>query len=139
MRTPADGPVLLYDGVCGFCNRAVQFVLARDRRGTMRFAPLQGDFAVGVLARHPECRGIDSLILVEPAHPAGERIAVRSAALLGLAAYLGGPWRAATLLRIVPRAIRDWAYDRFASVRYRVFGRFDSCPLPSADQRTRFL
>src|SRR6185436_14356621 len=60
-----NGPVLLYDGLCGFCNGTVQFVLARDRRGVMRFATLQGEFARGIVARHPELAGVDSLILVE--------------------------------------------------------------------------
>ncbi len=134
------GPVLLYDGLCGFCNRTVQFVLAHDRRGVLRFAPLQGEFARQVQARHPELAGVDSLILVEPDMARhGERVFVRSAGALRVAQYLGGPWRMTTALHIVPRVVRDWAYDLFARHRSRWFGRYETCPLPSPEQRARFI
>jgi predicted DCC family thiol-disulfide oxidoreductase YuxK len=137
---PAPAVVLLYDGECVFCDRAVQFVLAHDRAGVFRFAPLQGEFARGLLARHERLRGIDSLILVE--RDAGsdlERVYVRSDGALRVARHMGGIWRAAALGRLVPRVVRDVAYDAFARVRYRVFGRYDACRLPSAEQRARFL
>ena len=136
----APGPVLLYDGLCGFCNGTVRFILARDHAGAMRFAPLQGAFAREVLARHPELTGVDSLVLVEGRGAKGEeRVAVRSEAALRIAGYLGGGWRVAAALRVVPRALRDWCYDRFASVRYRLFGKFAACPVPAPDVRARFL
>jgi predicted DCC family thiol-disulfide oxidoreductase YuxK len=135
-----DGPVLLYDGLCGFCDGTVQFILKHDRRGTLRFATLQGEFARGVIARHPELQGVDSLVLVEPADDStSERVSVRSAGALRLARYLGGPWHIARAVAIVPRFVRDWAYDGFARIRYRVFGRYDSCPIPSPAQRARFI
>ena len=138
MNPQDDGPVLLYDGVCGFCNGTVQFVLARDRRGVLRFATLQGEFARGVMERHPELNGVDSLVLVER-DAAGEHVSVRSEVALRVARYLGGPWRIVGVLRVVPRFARDSVYDGFARIRYRVFGKYDSCPLPSAEQRKRFL
>jgi predicted DCC family thiol-disulfide oxidoreductase YuxK len=138
--TPAPSPVLLYDGLCGFCDHAVQFVLARDRHVRLRFAPLQGEFARGVRARHPELAQVDSLILVErDARTGQERVYVRSDGALRVAHHLGGAWRLTALLRWVPRALRDLAYDGFARVRYRVFGRHDSCRLPAPAQRARFL
>ncbi|HVT37503.1 MAG TPA: DCC1-like thiol-disulfide oxidoreductase family protein [Gemmatimonadaceae bacterium] len=145
MRLTAPAPpgadlVLLYDGLCGFCNRAVQFILARDHGGRMRFAPLQGEFARALLARRPELSRIDSLILVEHAgRPDRERVTTRSEAVLGIWNYVGGPWRAVNLLRLVPRPVRDWGYDRFARIRRSLFGRFDSCPLPALDVRARFI
>lgn len=139
MSDPVAGPVLLYDGLCGFCDRAVQFVLARDPGGPMRFAPLQGAYARAVVARHPALAGVDSLILVESSAAGVERVAVRSEGALRVAHYLGGGWRIAALLRIVPRAARDWAYDLFARHRYRVWGRHAACPLPAAGQRARFI
>lgn len=136
----SEHPVLLYDGLCGFCNGTVQFVLPRDRRGVLRFATLQGDFARGVMARHPELATIDSLILVEPSEAdGGERVYVRSEGALRMAHHMGGAWRLAGALRIVPRVVRDWAYDSFARVRHRVFGRYDTCPLPTPEQRARFV
>jgi predicted DCC family thiol-disulfide oxidoreductase YuxK len=136
---PAN-PVLLYDGLCGFCDGTVQFVLKHDRRGTLKFATLQGDFARGVIARHPELAGVDSLVLVEPDETSGdENVYVRSAGALRVARYLGGPWHLARVVAIVPRFLRDWAYDGFARIRYRVFGRYDTCPIPTPEQRARFI
>ena len=137
---PTEAPVLLYDGLCGFCDHAVKFVLARDRHARLRFAPLQGEFARGVLSRHPELAQVDSLILVErDARTGEERTFVRSDGALRVAQHLGGPWRLALLLRAVPRGLRDLAYDAFARVRYRLFGRHDACRLPAPEQRARFL
>jgi len=131
---------MLYDGLCGFCDRTVQLVLRYDRRGTMRFAPLQGAFAQAVLRRHPTLQGVDSLVVVDPDTASGdERVHVRSEAALAIAQYLGGAWRALAVLRLVPRPLRDWGYDLFARYRYRVFGRFDACPLPSPEVRSRFI
>jgi len=136
----SQGPVLLFDGLCGFCDRTVQLVLRFDRRGVMRFAPLEGEFASEVLDRHAGLRDVDSLILVDPpADGAPEHVRVRSEAVLALASYLGGPWRVLAVFRLVPRPLRDWAYDVFARHRYRVFGRYPSCPLPPPETRARFL
>jgi len=133
-------PVLLYDGHCGFCDRTVRFVLARDAGGRMRFAPLEGELAAAFFARHPEVRSVDSLILIElGSDAAAERVHVRSDAAIALLEYLGGGWALARTLRIVPRSLRDAAYDVFARVRYRVFGRFDACPIPAPEVRQRFL
>lgn len=132
--------VLLYDGLCGFCNGTVQFILNHDRAGTMCFAPLQGVFAKDVLTRHPKLRDVDSLILVRrETGSVTELIAARSEAVLQIAEYLGGGWRAAHILRVLPVVLRDWAYGRFARIRYKLFGRHDACPVLSPDSRTRFL
>lgn len=135
-----DSPVLLYDGLCGFCDSTVQFILRHDRRGTLKFATLQGDFAREVIARHPEVAGVDSLILVGRDTVSGEeRVFVRSEGALEVARYLGGAWHVARGVAIVPRFVRDWAYDGFARIRYRVFGRYNSCPIPTPEQRARFI
>lgn len=131
--------MLLYDGLCGFCDATVKFLLARDPDGPLRFAPLQGEFAAKVLARHPQLEGIDSLVLVERESAGIERVHVRSSGALAIARYLGGVWRLAAVLRVFPRPLRDMAYDAFARVRYRVFGRHDACPLPTPQERRRFL
>jgi predicted DCC family thiol-disulfide oxidoreductase YuxK len=134
-----DGPVLLYDGLCGFCDGTVQFILRHDRRKTLRFATLQGDYARDVIARHPEVAGVDSLILVDHDESGTERVHCRSSGALRVARYLGGPWHLARATAIVPRFIRDLAYDGFARIRYRVFGRYTSCPIPTPQQRARFI
>ena len=132
-------PVLLYDGVCGFCNGAVQTILRFDRDGTLQFAALDGDFARAVIDRHPSLRDVDSVVFVENPGLPDERVSVRSAAALRVADYLGGPWKAFLVAGAIPAPTRDWLYDRFAGVRYRVFGKHDSCPVPPPEVRARFV
>jgi predicted DCC family thiol-disulfide oxidoreductase YuxK len=135
----ADFPVLLYDGLCGFCNKTVQTILTHDRRGTMRFAALQSAYGEAVLARRPELQGVDSVVLVEGGRNDAERVFIRSDAALRIAAYLGGWWRLLLVFRVVPRAVRDFFYDLFARYRYRLFGKYDQCLVPSPEVRSRFV
>ncbi|AQT82780.1 thiol-disulfide oxidoreductase [Mycolicibacterium litorale] len=132
-------PVLLYDGVCGVCNSAVRTILRFDRRGTLRFAALDSEFAREVQARHPQLAGVDSAVYVENTGQSDESIHLRSAALLRVARYLGGWWRVALLGYALPPVARDWLYERFASIRYRVGGRHDTCPVPAPGVRARFV
>lgn len=144
-------PVLLYDGHCGFCDWTVRLVLRIDRHARFRFAPLQGELAAGVRDRHPELEAVDSLVLVEAldggTRPGGaaqvdqdtERVSVRSDALLRTVRLLGGAWTPLLVLGVLPRPLRDWAYDTFARHRYRLFGRHEACPVPPREVRSRFL
>lgn len=135
-----EAPVLLYDGTCGFCNASVQFIIARDRRRSMRFAPLQSDIGQQVIGRHPELEGVDSVVYVDSIGDAErETVAVRSDAALAVCSYLGAPWSWAGASRIVPARLRDAGYDLFARHRYRFFGRHDACMLPPRDVRDRFI
>ncbi len=138
VETPGAAPVLLYDGVCGFCNKTVQMILDHDRRGELRFAALQSDYGRAVVARHTELRGVDSVVFVER-RGVGERVHVRSDAALKVAAYLGGFWKLFLAARVLPRGLRDYLYDLFARNRYRLFGKYDSCMLPPPEVRSRFL
>jgi predicted DCC family thiol-disulfide oxidoreductase YuxK len=133
------GPVLLYDGVCGFCNKSVQMILDHDRRATLRFAALQSEYARAVVARHPEIAGVDSVVFVEPEPTGGERVYVRSDASLRIAAYLGGFWKIFLVARLLPRSLRDFFYDLVARKRYRFFGKYDTCLLPPDEVRARFI
>jgi predicted DCC family thiol-disulfide oxidoreductase YuxK len=135
----AAAPVLLYDGVCGFCNGAVQTVLRFDRRGTLRFAALDSDFARAIIQRHSSTGAVDSMVFVDNPGQLDEHVSVRSASVLRVAQYLGGPWKLLLLARAIPVQLRDWLYERFASIRYRVFGKYDTCPLPAEEIRVRFL
>jgi predicted DCC family thiol-disulfide oxidoreductase YuxK len=140
VETTANAPVLLYDGVCGFCNKTVQMILARDRKGTMRFAALQSDYGRRVVERHTELRGVDSVVYVENTEGCGERVYVRSDAALRVLKYLGGAWKLLMFLgRVLPKTVRDFFYDLFARNRYRLFGKYESCMLPPPEVRSRFL
>ncbi len=138
--TDTHHPILLYDGDCGFCARSVRFILNRDhRRKTIRFAPLQGDTARRIRQRHPELNNIDSVVFVQPNTDADtETIHTRSAATIATLRYIGGPWSAlATLISIIPRPLRDAAYDVIARHRARIAG--SACQLPTPEQSERFL
>lgn len=139
MSGGSAAPVLLYDGVCGVCNRAVRTILRFDPAGPLRFAALQSVFAKAIIERHPEIGNVDSVVFVDDPGQPSERVAVRSAAALRVVDYLGGPWKALAVARLVPTPVRDWLYDRFAAIRYRVFGKYDSCPLPPPEVRARFV
>lgn len=131
----ANGPIVLFDGVCKFCNASVNFLLARDRRGQLRFAALQSPAGQALLARfHLPRDQFASLVLVE-----GNRCWRRSTAALRIARFLDGPWPLAALLLAVPPFLRDAAYDVLARNRYRWFGQLDSCRVPTPEVRQRFL
>lgn len=137
-----EGPIFLYDGDCGVCTRSVRFLLARDKdRRTVRFASLQGEVAAQVVGRHPELAGVDSMVWLDPkagADPA--RIHARSGAVIAAGLYLGGFWGGvARLGRLIPRPLRDWAYDLFARYRRRIPGMQEACTLPTPEESARFL
>jgi predicted DCC family thiol-disulfide oxidoreductase YuxK len=143
MRAPAEGaapragsgtPILFFDGVCGLCNRLVDFLLRADRRRRFRFAPLQGTTARELLSPSRRERGMQSVIYLDEAG-----VRDRSDAVLEVCRRLGGVWSIASLMRIVPRPIRDGAYGVLARNRYRWFGRRDSCRVPAEHERERFL
>lgn len=132
---PDDSPVLLFDGVCNFCNWWVQFVIERDPDAVFRFAPLQSAVAGELLAEHGlDSDHLDSVVLVE-----GERCYTKSDAVLRAATHLGGVYRTLWLLRAVPRRLRDWLYDAVADRRYSWFGKRDQCMVPTAAIESRFL
>jgi predicted DCC family thiol-disulfide oxidoreductase YuxK len=132
-------PLLLYDGSCGFCAASVQLVLRHDRRGTLRFAPLQGTTGQRILARHPELARVDSVVWVDDADGPAEAVAMRSAAALRTARYLGGAWHLTRVGWIVPRPIRDAVYDLIARHRHKLPFQADACALPAPEVRERFL
>jgi predicted DCC family thiol-disulfide oxidoreductase YuxK len=132
--------VLLYDGTCGFCAESVQLVLRHDRRRTLRFASLQGAFGVEVRGRHPELAEADTVVWVDPAFGGrGERVLLRSDAALRVAAYLGGWFHLARVAAILPRPLRDAAYDLVARHRHQLTGDGPSCLVPAPEARARFL
>jgi predicted DCC family thiol-disulfide oxidoreductase YuxK len=131
--------ILVYDGLCGFCNGTVRLIIRHDTRGIMKFAALQSAFGQYLLQCHPSLRSIDSLILVIRTSPESESLFIRSAGALKVAAYLGGWWNIFLAGWIIPRSMRDWLYDRIAGVRYRLFGKYESCPIPPPEVRSRFL
>lgn len=139
---PAHLPrfVLLFDGSCAVCDSTVQWLTDRDPEARLAYAPLSGPTAAAVRARHPEWpENLDSLVLVEQT-AGGERIHWYSTAMLRSVGQLDG--FVPTLARLAlwfPRPLRDVFYRAFARIRYRVFGRLESCRIPTPDLQARFL
>ena len=138
-RAGADGDgvdVVIFDGLCGLCDRFVSFVLARDARAQFRFAPQQGAWARGFLADHGVGELAPSTVFVATGDG---RLLHRSRAVFHVLARLGGVWRAAAWLRLLPVGLTDWGYDQIAQRRIRWFVRLESCRLPTASERARFI
>ena len=138
--------VVLFDGVCNFCDASVNFVIKRDHAGYFKFAPLQSEAGRKALSEHgltflaEETRSeddlvpIDSVVLIEDG-----RAYTHSSAALRIARRLGLPWSLLYGFIIVPAPIRDFVYRFFAKYRYRLFGRKDECMIPTPEVRARFL
>jgi predicted DCC family thiol-disulfide oxidoreductase YuxK len=133
--------LVFYDGVCGLCDRLVRFLLGRDRRGRFRFAQLQGELARRELGPHGfDPADLDTVYVIAGWGTPDARVLQRSRAVLYALTQLGGPWMLlATAGRVIPTAVADVAYRVVARTRYRIFGRFDVCPVPRPEWRGRFL
>jgi len=127
--------VVLFDGVCKLCSGWVRFLIRHDPQQRFRLASVQSVQGQALLA----WSGLPSERFDTMAYIEDGQLLVRSDALLRIVAQLPGPWWLLALLRVLPRPVRDWCYDRIALNRYRLFGRYDSCLLPSADHERRFL
>jgi predicted DCC family thiol-disulfide oxidoreductase YuxK len=135
MVGPVRAPLILFDGVCNLCNAWVRFVIRRDPTGVFRFAAQQSPVGQAVIEEH--VRGaapLSSIVLI-----ADGRVYTESDAILQIFALLGAPWSWIALLRIIPRRARDTCYRFVVRHRYRWFGRTETCQVPSADVRSRFI
>jgi predicted DCC family thiol-disulfide oxidoreductase YuxK len=127
--------IILFDGVCNFCNGSVNFIIDRDSAGYFKFAPLQSEIGEKLLAQHGVDKAqTDSIILIED-----DKAYTHSTAALRIARKLDGAWRWFYYLIVVPRPIRDAFYKLFARYRYKLFGKKDECMLPTPEIRARFL
>ena len=127
--------IVLYDGVCGLCSRAVAWLIARDEERHLAFAPLQGETAAYLRKLHPEIPSdLDSVVYLEPGG-----LHLRSKAFLHASRHLGRPWRWAYWLRWLPAFPLDLSYRLVARIRYRVWGRYDACRAPAGANPGRLL
>ncbi len=127
--------IILFDGVCNFCNGSVNFIIERDRENYFQFAPLQSGIGQKLLAEHKIDKTVtDSVVLIEN----GEAY-TRTTAVLRIARKLGGAWSLFYGFIIVPEFIRDFFYKLFAEYRYKLFGKTEACMMPTPELRTKFL
>lgn len=131
----AGDRVVLFDGVCRLCNGWAKFLIRHDRERRFRLCSVQSAEGQAILAWFGlPTDTFETMVYVED-----ETLFVRSDAVLRIVAQLPGAWRLLAVLGFLPRALRDWCYDRIALNRYRLFGRYESCLLPAADHQQRFL
>jgi predicted DCC family thiol-disulfide oxidoreductase YuxK len=127
--------LILFDGVCNFCNGAVQMVIEIDRQKVFKFASIQSELGQRLYREHGLDPGdIQTLMLVD-----GDRILTKSDAVLAVLAKLEGGWQLLSAFQVLPRSLRDVAYSEFARQRFRLFGRRESCMVPTDDVCDRFI
>ncbi len=140
MPPTESNPIVLYDGVCGLCNRLVQFLLQRDTHDHFRFASLQSALGQQILTRHgADPLDLDTFYVVLDYGQASERLLARSEGIVYALTTLGGIWKIAAVGKALPGAIRDGLYNFVARHRYQVFGKHESCMLPAPKDRAKFL
>jgi predicted DCC family thiol-disulfide oxidoreductase YuxK len=127
--------IVIFDGVCNFCNGAVNFIIKRDPKGVFAFTPMQSKLAHELMKKHQiHTVGVDTFLLIK-----NGQCLVFSSAALEIAKDLTGFWYIFSIFKLVPSTIRDFCYKLFARNRYRLFGRQELCMVPTKEVRSRFI
>ncbi|RKD96851.1 thiol-disulfide oxidoreductase DCC family protein [Marinifilum flexuosum] len=133
-NTSNSNPIVLFDGVCNFCNTSVRFVLAYNRAENIHFSPLQSDFAKQLLTEHNlSFDEMNTVVFIE-----NNKAYTKSSAAFNIAKHLAYPWRILYYFKYLPNAITDWGYDLIARNRYSWFGKKNQCMVPKPEWRKRF-
>ena len=128
-------PIILFDGVCNLCNGFVQFVIKRDKKELFHFGALQSQKAQQLLANfNLSEKQLKTIVLVD-----GNNVFIESTAVLKIAKQLQGGWKLFYACVIIPKFIRDWFYKIVSRYRYRIFGKQDSCMIPTPELQSRFI
>ena len=125
--------IVFFDGVCSLCNNAIDFLMRKDRRNVLLFAPLQGTTASKLLP------AADASSLSSMVYYSEGKVSYRTKAILNILWDMGGWWMIFSVFRIVPSFIRDIFYNWMAASRYKWFGKKETCRIPTAEERARFL
>lgn len=132
-----ENGIILFDGVCNFCNSSVNFIIDHDAKNYFKFAALQSEAGEKLQKEYdinPEDKSLDSILLIEDG-----KLHTHSTAALRIAKHLSGVWSFLYIFIIVPKPLRNIFYKLFAKNRYRLFGKRDACRLPSPEERAKFL
>jgi len=131
---PSGKNVIFFDGVCGLCNRFVDFVMGIDDDSEFLFSPLQGEFAKKVLPSK-YVNDMKSVVLLKN----NKELYTQSNAVIEILGEIGGIWSLAKVANILPQGILDKAYDMVAENRYNLFGKRKSCRIPTIEERSKFI
>jgi predicted DCC family thiol-disulfide oxidoreductase YuxK len=127
--------IILFDGVCNLCNCFVQFTIERDKQSKFKFASLQSKSGQYLLAQNKlPVENFTSFVYLK-----GGQCLLKSSAILHFLKELGGVWKVFFILILIPKPIRDFVYSFIANSRYKIFGRRESCFLPTPELKNRFL
>jgi predicted DCC family thiol-disulfide oxidoreductase YuxK len=127
--------LILFDGVCNFCNAAVQLVIEIDRQQIFKFAAIQSELGQQLYRQH----GLDPIDIQTLMFVDGDRILTKSDAVLEILSRLDGGWQYLAAFKAIPQPFRDGAYSEFARVRFALFGRRDGCMVPTPELQARFI
>jgi predicted DCC family thiol-disulfide oxidoreductase YuxK len=131
----AEQPLILFDGVCNLCNGVVRFVIRQDKKGALQFAPLQSAAAQKLLQQmHLPQKDFETFLLIE-----NGKVFQKSSAALQVAKHFKWYWQWLQVFWMVPKPVRDAAYGFVAQHRYQWFGKKDTCMLPDAKLKNRFI
>lgn len=127
--------IILFDGVCNFCNSSINFIIDHDPEKRFKFAPLQSDFGQDILTQfNKNTQNFDSVILLK-----NNTLYEKSEAALEITKHLSGFWKYLTIFKFLPTSFLNFFYNIVAKNRYRIFGKADSCRMPTAELKERFL
>lgn len=127
--------IILFDGVCGLCNKSINYIIDHDDKNQFVFAPLQSEIAKKLLEPHNiSHESLHSIILIHK-----NKVYQKSNAVLKIVSYLRGISRILVIGYILPRFLRDKCYDFIAKRRYRWFGKYDACRMPTPEMKAKFL
>jgi predicted DCC family thiol-disulfide oxidoreductase YuxK len=134
-KIPSNYEIILFDGVCNFCNSSINFVIDHDPEKHFKFAPLQSEIGQEILTKfHKDIKDFDSVILLKD-----NQLFQKSEAALEITKHLSGLWKYLSIFGILPTFFLNFFYDIVAKNRYRIFGKSDSCRMPTLELRERFL
>lgn len=134
-KIPKNDQIILFDGVCNFCNSSINFVIDHDPEKHFKFAPLQSDIGQEILNHfHKNTKDFDSVILLKD-----NQLYQKSEAALEIVKHLSGFWKYLSIFGILPTFFLNFFYDIIAKSRYKIFGKTDSCRMPTPELRERFL
>ena len=122
--------IIVFDGICRFCNKSIDFLMKLDTQKRFKYTSLQGEFVI-TLDIEPD---MDSIIYYE-----NSIIYYKSTAILKIFQALGGVWKITAIFYLIPKVIRDFLYDLIAKYRYKIFGKRESCRMPKEGELDFFI
>lgn len=135
-EVPEGKLIVLFDGVCNFCNDSVQRIIKHDPKDRFRFASLQSEVGRELTAeRGIDTTQVDSIILIDP----GNAYYIKSTAALQIAKKMDGFYPLLQVFLIFPQGFRDWLYDYIAKNRYQWFGTREECKIPTKEEQNKFI